>query len=143
MLRITIDTSDYDVKMRGLNRNIPFLAERSVESATNIIEQNFIPNIPVKTGNLASSVRKEIEKLSGRVFTTAGYGKFVDEDVDAHRIFGRPLLRFEIDGTVFFRRFVDHPATKGQNFKGKTIEQSEAPILREIVQIYKELTGSK
>lgn len=143
MLRYNIDTTDYDVKIAFFNSGMENVAPQINSSSADIIEKNLIKNTPVKTGVLRGSIIKQVEKTSAVVMTTAGYGKFVDQDTKPHRIFGRPFLRFVINGTVFFRRFVDHPGTKGQQFKAKTVNESRDEINNSIVKIYKELTGSR
>lgn len=137
-LRIDLDTSDYDVKMSLFRSNLPKLPIESVKGVTNIIERNMFDVTPVKTGALKSSIRKSIVGNSGIVETTAGYGKFVDEDTGPHKITGNPLLAFIWRGKLTIRHSVNHPGTKGQQFRRKTLDNSQFPILSEIVRVYDE-----
>jgi len=142
-LRIDLDTSDYDVKMRLFRVNIPSFPLKAVKGSTDIIEKNMIPVIPVKTGTLRDSVRKSVVGNQGKVETTAGYGLFVDEDTKPHRIEGNPLLAFEIRGKLIIRPFVDHPGTTGQQFRRKTLDNSQQEIIGEIIRVYNEQVVNK
>lgn len=145
MLRVNVDTSDYDVKISTMRNVIPDLIPEFVKESADIVFDNFQKNTPVKTGDLKNSEVKEVEKTSALIYTTSGYGKFVDEDTKAHKIRAKEggFLRFEIGGTVFFRKEVNHPGTTGQHFKAKTLDDSRDPILARIIQIYRSRAGSK
>lgn len=144
MLRAQLNTRDFDLKISTLRNVIPDLIPEFVSNSADIVFDNFQKNTPVKTGTLKASEVKEVEKNSALIYTTSGYGKFVDEDTKAHTIRARraKFLRFEINGEVFFRKEVRHPGTKGQHFKAKTIEESRDPVLARIIQIYRNRTGS-
>ncbi len=135
-LRIDLDTTQYDVKMNIFRSELPPFPEKAVRSATGIIEENLIPVIPVKTGTLKGSVRKSVIGKTGKVETTAGYGLYVDEDTKAHKITGNPLLAFQWRGKLFIRHSVNHPGTKGQQFRRQALDNSRIPILNEITRIY-------
>jgi len=53
-----------------------------------------------------------------RIDSLAPYSYFVHEGTAPHIIRARQgkALRFEIDGTVFYRRSVNHPGTEAQPF---------------------------
>lgn len=142
-LRIDLDTSDYDVKMRLFRSNIPSFPTKAVSGSTDIIEKNMIPEIPVKTGELRDSVRKSVIGNQGKVETTAGYGLFVDEDTKPHKIVGNPLLVFMWRGKLFIRHSVNHPGTTGQQFRRKTLDNSQQEIVGEIIRVYNEQVVNK
>lgn len=135
-LRIDLDTSDYDVKMRFFRSKLPSFPPKAVKGATDIIEKNMVQVVPVKTGNLRNSIKKSNIGMTGKVETTAGYGLFVDEDTKPHKIVGNPVLVFPWRGKIFIRRSVNHPGTKGQQFRRKTLDNSKQEILLEITSIY-------
>ena len=135
-LRIDLDTRDYDTKMRFFRNNLPQLPPKAVKGATDIIEKNMVQVVPVKTGNLRESIKKRVTGIFGIVETTAGYGKFVDEDTKPHKIIGNPFLAFPFRGKIIIRRSVNHPGTKGQQFRRKTLENSQQEVLGEIVRVY-------
>lgn len=135
-LRIDLDTSDYDVKMSLFRNAIPQFPAKAVKGSTDIIEKNMVQVVPVKTGNLRDSIIKRVIGVSGIVETTAGYGLFVDEDTKPHKITGNPLLAFPWRGKIFIRHSVNHPGTKGQQFRRKTLDNSQPEIIREITRVY-------
>ena len=55
-------------------------------------------------------------QVNGRVYNDANYAAAVHDGTRAYIIRARrkKALRFEIDGTVIFRKSVKHPATKGR-----------------------------
>ena len=136
MLRIDLDTSDYDVKIDFFRNGIRELPGAAVLGATNIIERNMRDNVPVKTGKLRDSIEKTVFGTQGVVSTTSGYGLFVDENTKPHIIRGKPLLRFFWKGKWRIRHWVQHPGTTGQQFRRKTLIASQPEILSEIAHIY-------
>ena len=137
-LRIDLDTSDYDVKMNLFRSNIPLFPSKAVKESTTIIERNMVDVVPVKTGELRDSIRKKVIGDKGIVETTSGYGLFVDEDTRPHEIEGNPLLAFPWRGKLMIRHSVQHPGTKGQQFRRKTLDNSFFPILEGIKRVYDE-----
>lgn len=135
-LRIDLDTNDYDVKMRLFRNALPEFPVKAVKGSTDIIEKNMVQVVPVKTGNLRDSIRKSVSGIQGKVETTSGYGLFVDEDTRPHKIVGNPLLVFPWRGKIFIRHSVNHPGTKGQQFRRKTLDNSRLEIIGEITRVY-------
>ena len=136
-LRIDLDTKDYDVKMRLFRVNIPSFPTKAVRGATDIIEKNLVQVVPVKTGELKGSIRKSVIGNQGKVETTSGYGLFVDEDTKPHKIVGNPWLAFPgRSGKIIIRHSVNHPGTKGQQFRRKTLDNSQQEIIAEIINVY-------
>lgn len=135
-LRIDLDTSDYDVTMNLFRSNIPTFPPKAVRGATDIVEKNMIDVVPVKTGELKNSITKRVVGPTGIVETNSGYGKFVDEDTEPHKITGNPLLAFHWRGKLTIRHSVNHPGTKGQQFRRKTLTNSQFQIISEIIRVY-------
>jgi len=136
-LRIDLDTSDYDVKISLFRVNLPTFPTKAVKGTTDVIDKNMTPLIPVKTGTLKASKRKSVIGNKGIVETTAGYGLFVDEDTKPHKIEGNPFLAFPgRNGQIVIRRSVNHPGTKGQQFRRKTLDNSQMEIIGEIIRVY-------
>lgn len=75
---------------------------------------------PVDTGRLRSSHHMGVKNLGtmikGQVYNDAKYASSVHDGTRAYIIRARrkKALRFEVNGTVVFRRSVKHPATKGR-----------------------------
>jgi len=137
-LRIDLDTSDYDVKMNLFRSNIPSFPTKAVLGSTNIVEKNMVQVVPVKTGELKGSIRKSVIGNKGLVETTSGYGLFVDQDTKPHKIVGNPLLAFQWRGKLVIRHSVNHPGTTGQQFRRKTLDNSQQEIIGEIIRVYNE-----
>lgn len=134
---ITIDDSDYQLKIGLVNSVLPEIPGLIIEESSGILESHLVDEIPKKTGRLAGSVVREIIGNMARIFTTAGYGKFVDEDTRPHiiRPVNGPFLVFEIDGVTVFAKEVRHPGTKGQHFRARAIKAATQPILDSISRI--------
>lgn len=129
--RVELDTSDYDLKFGLIRSGMPKLAPSIVSESADVIEKAMSEAVPVKTGTLKNSIRKDVLPLSAVISTNSGYGLFVDEDTGPHEIIakggfsprGLPgSLRFEISGKTIFRRRIMHPGTKGQHFRLAAIE---------------------
>jgi len=136
-LRIDLDTRDYDVKMRLFRSVIPSFPTKAVKGTTDIIEKNMVQVVPVKTGDLKGSIRKSVIGNQGKVETTSGYGLFVDKDTKPHKIVGNPWLAFPgRSGQIIIRRSVNHPGTTGQEFRRKTLDNSQQEIISELIRVY-------
>ena len=138
MLRIDLDTSDYDVKINFFRTGLPNLPAKIVQGATYIIEKNMKQAVPVKTGKLRDSIQKSFMGHRGVVETTSGYGLYVDEDTKPHIIRGKPLLAFRWKGKLWIRHSVQHPGTTGQQFRRRTLIRSQPEIMEEIAESYTE-----
>jgi hypothetical protein len=129
-VHLDINTDDYEVAIRNIGEGLQdFLPELVKESAL-IYRDEMKATVPVKTGKLKDSIRADIFPLSAEISTNSGYGLFVDEDTKPHiiRAVNARFLRFEIDGTVFFRKQVFHTGTTGQHFRLKTIKRATPRI---------------
>ena len=147
MLRIDLDTRDYDIKIKLFREEIPNLIPDFVRTGADIIEDKLILNIKAlafKTGRLADSVQKTVNPDSADIFTTSGYGAHANYPTVAHKIRAKfaEFLRFEIDGKIFFRREVQHPGTKGAFYKEAAVREASDEIMQAIVHIYKSRTHS-
>jgi hypothetical protein len=133
---ISLDTTEYDVKIvNGLSK-IPTFSEFLVDETAKIIEQEMRATVPVKTGTLRDSIGTENFGQSARVSTNSGYGLFVDLPTKPHIIRARNALYLRIplpDGKIIFRKQVFHTGTKGAFFRRKTLNRS-APKIQQAVQ---------
>lgn len=70
-----------------------------------------------RTGNTRASIRGVYNGVwQGGFVTAGGASQFLENGTRAHVIRGNPILRFEIAGTVFYRRMVHHPGTAARPF---------------------------
>ena len=140
-VEIEIDISDYEIKINRLVSGLPEFIPRMMIEGSKIIEEEMKSSVPVKTGFLRDSISSQVDTDSAVISTNSGYGKFVDEDTAPHIIRGNPFLRFEINGQEFIRRQINHPGTKGQHFREKTmvesipkIQEASRALLNEVLQ---------
>ena len=86
---------------------------------------------PEKTGELREKmhthVRSNKDGASGDVQLTANHASFVRDGTSAHTITARnaQTLRFTIAGRVVFRKSVQHPGTKPNDFTKGGIERGQ------------------
>ena len=123
-LKIKLRTDEYDVKIRTLQNTVQEFTPRVILDGSQMIEDQMKVEVPVKTGRLQSSIRRDAQPFRAAISTNSGYGLFVDEDTKPHVIEARlgGFLRFVINGQVFFRKRVFHTGTKGQQFRRKTLD---------------------
>jgi len=123
-LKIKLRTDDYDVKIRTVQNTVKNFTPRVILEGSEMIEDEIKNQVPVKTGTLLASIRRDTQPLHAVISTNSGYGLFVDEDTKPHVIEAAlgGYLRFVINGKVFFRKRVFHTGTKGQQFRRKTLD---------------------
>lgn len=148
MLRIDIDTRDYDIRINTFRQEVPQLIPEFVRVGANVVEDKLITNIKAlafRTGKLANSVQKTVNPDSADIFTTTGYGAHANYPTKPHIIRAKfaDFLRFEIDGKTFFRKEVHHPGTKGAHFKEAAVAEASDELMDAMVHIYKMTTGSR
>jgi hypothetical protein len=68
-----------------------------------------------RSGGTRASIRGSVGNLSGKV-TAGRAARYLELGTGPRVIHGRPILRFEIGGVVFYRRSVRHPGTKPRPF---------------------------
>lgn len=140
--RIIIDTSDWDYKSEYFRTGLDKVGPRTIEEGSAVLEEQLRIDVPVRTGNLRAGVtRLSISNTSAIVGTTSGYGNFVNRGVGPRVIRGKPILRFEINGVVFFRRKVNFPGFPGRRFKEKAVANAVPKIRDVISNILREETG--
>ena len=70
-----------------------------------------------RTGKTRDAIVGEWQGSSRRGFVRAGGASvFLENGTRAHEIWGRPMLRFVVNGTVMYRRMVKHPGTQPRPF---------------------------
>jgi len=138
-IRLDIDTSDWDSKSIHLRSGLDKLGLRIIEEGSALVEEELRNTVPVRTGKLRASVtRFSLTDTSANIGTSSGYGRYVNDGVGPRIIRGNPILRFVIEGTVFFRRQVFNPGFAGRRFREKTISSVGIKIRDVIARIFKE-----
>ena len=132
LLKIDIDTSDFDLKIRLLRSGLDDIGPEVIKDTTELLERELMAITPVRSGKLLASIRSQVFGLHGEVSTNSGYGLFVDVDTKPHEIIGNPFLRFEVGGKTIYARKVLHPGTKGQHLRLRTLRNAR-PQVKEIL----------
>lgn len=78
-------------------------------------------------------LKNSISVINNEITTTSEHFKYVDEGTKAHKIYGNPILKFEINGVQIFTTVVNHPGNKAQNITDKTVDSIENEIDRKLV----------
>lgn len=92
---------------------------------------------PEKTGELRDKmhthVRSNVNGASGDVQLTADHASYVRDGTGPHPIVARnaQALRFTIAGRVVFRKSVQHPGTKPNDFTKNGIERGQQLLERD------------
>lgn len=120
------------MKSTALMRNLPMVPGRIIEDGSAIIEEELRGSVPVRTGTLRGSVRREVVgDLEAVISTNSGYGRYVNEGTRPHviRAKGDGMLRFEVGGIVMYRKEVQHPGFAGRWFTRTTVQRSMPRIM--------------
>lgn len=132
ILKVDIDTSDFDLKIRLLRSGLDEIGPEIIKDTTDLLERELMAITPVRSGKLLASIRSQVFGLTGEVSTNSGYGLFVDVDTTPHEIIGNPFLRFELGNKTIYARKVMHPGTKGQHLRLRTLTNAR-PQVKEIL----------
>lgn len=79
-----------------------------------------------RSGETRSTIVGEWQGNARRGFVRAGgVARFLDGGTRPHEIWGRPFLRFVVNGETFVRRMVKHPGTRPRPFMREAREVGE------------------
>jgi hypothetical protein len=92
---------------------------------------------PYKTGALFNSIGYGVggggNKVTGRLVALIDYARWVVEGTQPHDIEAHGnALRFDVGGTVFFRKRVHHPGTHPNDFMGRAMLPIEVTLETEV-----------
>ena len=132
-------------KLQDYLAKAPERAERILqrwkeEGSNKTIEQMRILT-PVKTGFLRDSITRDFTHVGFRVYPTASYAQFVEEDTAPHTIFpsNARVLSWETStGQRIFAMRVNHPGTHGQHFIRRTFDAMREALLQLYAAIWRE-----
>lgn len=140
--RLEVDHERADLKLAFLERFIPEIARRWISQGSAIVEATLITEIPERTGTLRRSVRRDVSETRAEIYTTAGYGKYVDQGTPPHVIRAKSgFLRFEIGGQVFFRKQVFHPGYAGRFFVHRTLAKVHQSLVALAESLFRDMSG--
>ena len=110
------------------------VAQKLIERLAEETEATMFFEAPWRTGRLAQSIVKQVEKLEASVGPLVSYAWFVECGTAPHEI--RPIraqiLAFSgAGGKLVFAPLVHHPGTKANPFMHRTLEQikGKAPAI--------------
>jgi HK97 gp10 family phage protein len=118
------------------------LRQKFVERLADVAWASAFWNSPRKTGNLASSIVKEIGDCKASIDALASYAIYVVKGTRPHII--RPVngsvLAFEgSDGKMVFTRLIHHPGTKPNPFMQRAVEEARGKAEEVFAQLLQEL----
>lgn len=132
MSGITFDASDVLRFADQMGRAQPAIRKhltQGVTKAGHLVEGRAKGNAPVKTGNLRRSITTKVSSFGGGaqaiVGTSVSYARWVEEGRGPVVARGR-ALRFEVGGTVIFRKRVGPAA--GRWYMRKAFQASQGQI---------------
>ena len=81
-----------------------------------------------KSGKTRESIRGVVESYRAGFVEAGGMSRLLESGTRPHLIYGKPMLRFEINGAVFYRRMVRHPGTAERPFMREARERGEIAL---------------
>ena len=78
-----------------------------------------------RSGKTRASIKGTYSGFGRGSVSFGGASRLLDKGTRPHTIKGRPFLRFEVNGTAFYRRFVKHPGTAERPFVRQARERGE------------------
>lgn len=124
MAEVRIVSARFDENRVGLAEQVAPILRRVHSSLTRKIATQARVDAPVRTGNLARSIREDHQQMVGPFFVTGGvtahadYAAAVHEGTRPHVIRARraKALSFIWHGERVFFRSVNHPGTRARPF---------------------------
>jgi hypothetical protein len=119
------------------------LRQKLIERLADVAWTSAFWNAPRKTGNLASTIVKEVRDGEAAVNVLASYAVYVVNGTRPHVI--RPtnalVLAFEVaGGKMVFTRLIHHPGTKPNPFMQRATEDARGKAEEVFAQLWLELT---
>lgn len=137
---------DADLLIKNLSRRADELSSKLKKLVTEvsfIVQGNIQDEAPVKTGNLQSSIRREMMgNLQARIFpdeSIAPYAEYVLRKTAPHEIWAKPGSALNTPYGLF--RKVNHPGTEANPFFDRGIQNSQSDIDAEVELFKSWLTG--
>jgi len=77
-MNIKIDMSEVEAGMKKFKAKAQKAAEQAMKDTVVLIASDSIKGSPFLTGNNRRSIKYEVKKLTGSIFSTSGYGGFLE-----------------------------------------------------------------
>lgn len=135
-----IDGAAAGAALRKTNESFTDVVRRALDQASSLATQfaRTTPKFKDRTGSLRNSISRVQKGAGGWRYDVKAGGRgaqhalFVEAGTRAHVIEARrrQFLRFEVAGTIHFRRWVNHPGTKGTHFMFAARNEGEEALNR-------------
>lgn len=125
MFRIEIDSSEVKAAMAAGATELVKDMRQAAAHASQVATRQMKAVVPVKSGDLQKSIEPRLRSThtgaAGEINVGEDYASYVKDGTKPHMIVAKNLgvggtLRFEIGGRTIFRRSVNHPGTKPNDF---------------------------
>ena len=126
---------NFDIN-KNLDAKLLNAINKGVEAGTIEIERRAKANCPVITGDLRSSITREVIKTRGRVFTSVAHAKYVEFGTRPHMIKAKNKKALS-DGSVIFGKTVIHPGFKGRFFMRRALYENWIKIQNIVKRVFK------
>lgn len=115
---IRVETAAFRESLARLAQRLSFAVDASVMAGIAAAEASGKSTARFKdrTGQTRASIKGEYLGAGRGFVRFGGASRLLESGTRAHKIYGRPILRFVINGEVFFRRMVNHPGTAPRPF---------------------------
>lgn len=114
---------------------------KGVEAGTIEVERRAKANCPVVTGDLRSSITREVIGTTGKVYTDKIYAGAVEFGVKPHNKIKVKNAKVLTDGKNFFGKKVHYPGFKGRFFMRRALYENWAKIQNLINRVFKASLG--
>ena len=130
-----IDTRQLHSFQRKLNDSHKEIISKTLDDITKSLLAKIKKRAPVKTGRYKKSWKRGTKTENSVTLVSDQQKLFMILEYEGskpHRIHGHPVLRFELDGEIVFRAWVDHPGFKAMPHVRPALDE----LKRELPQIY-------
>jgi len=94
-VKVKIDLTEVKAGMKKLDKNTQQAAEKAMKDTVVLIARDSIQGSPVLTGNNRRSIKYEVKRLAGSIFSTSGYGGYLE--TGTVKMPARPYFRPALD----------------------------------------------
>ena len=77
-MNIKVDMTEVQANLKKLSPKVISAAEKAMKDTVVLIASDSIKGSPFLTGNNRRSIKYEVKKLTGSIFSTSGYGGFLE-----------------------------------------------------------------
>ena len=94
-MNIKVDMSEVEAGMKKFTAKAQKATEQAMKDTVVLIAADSIKGSPFLTGNNRRSIKYEVKKLTGSIFSTSGYGGFLE--TGTVKLSARPYFKPALD----------------------------------------------